>query len=313
MSTDATTAVDLSGDPRRHRKEKAVKYLLFSAAAVTLAVSAGFVFALTGKAVEFLMNIDLGLLWSRGWFPRRGLFDVRTLVVGTLMVTGIGMLVATPLGLASAIYLSEYAKPRTRRILKPILEVLAGIPSIVLGFFALDWISPNLVQSVFSNAGTFNLLSAGIAVGVLITPLVATISEDAMRAVPNALREASYALGARKVTTSLRVVFPAAISGIVASLILAASRAIGETMVVFIAAAASGGSLFTTDPLEAGQTMATAIASLATGSDQVAAGGGQDAGQAFNSLYFVGLLLFVFTLGLNMIGDRFVRRIREAY
>lgn len=313
MTSGATPQVDLRGDPRRQRKERAVNYLLFSAAAVTLAVSAGFIVALTGKALEFLTNIDLGLLWSRGWFPRRGLFDVRTLVVGTLMVTGIAMAVATPLGLASAIYLAEYAKPRTRRILKPMLEVLAGIPSIVLGFFALEWISPNLVQSVFSDAGTFNLLSAGIAVGVMITPLVATISEDAMRAVPDALREASYGLGARKVTTSLRVVFPAAISGIVASLILAASRAIGETMVVFIAAAASGGSLYTTNVLDAGQTMATAIASLATGSDQVAAGGGQDAGQAFNSLYFVGLLLFVFTLGLNMIGDRFVRRIREAY
>lgn len=313
MSAHVASEIDLRGDPRRQRKERAVTYVLFAAAAVTLAVSAGFVFALTGKALEFLANIDVGLLWSRGWFPRRGLFDVRTLVVGTLMVTGIGMVLATPLGLASAIYLAEYARPRTRRVLKPILEVLAGIPSIVLGFFALEWISPNLVQSVFSDAGTFNLLSAGIAVGVLITPLVATISEDAMRAVPDALREASYGLGARKVTTSLRVVFPAAISGIVASLILAASRAIGETMVVFIAAAASGGSLFTTSPLEAGQTMATAIASLATGSDQVAAGGGQGAGQAFNSLYFVGLLLFVFTLGLNMVGDRFVRRIRETY
>ncbi|MEZ5170954.1 MAG: phosphate ABC transporter permease subunit PstC [Acidimicrobiia bacterium] len=304
---------DLRGAPARHRKERIVKYVLLSAAVVTLAISAGFVVALTGKALEFLANIDLSLLWSRGWFPRRGLFDVRTLFVGTLMVTGIAMVVATPLGLGSAVYLSEYAGPRTRRILKPILEVLAGIPSIVLGFFALSWITPNIVQTFWSDAGAFNLMSAGIAVGVMITPLVATISEDAMRAVPHALREGSYGLGARKATTSIRVVFPAAISGIVASLILAASRAIGETMVVFIAAAASGGSLFTTNPLEAGQTMATAIASLATGSDQVAAGGGQDAGQAFNSLYFVGLLLFFFTLSLNMIGDRFVRRVRQVY
>lgn len=304
---------DLRGAPARHRKERIVKYVLLSAAVVTLAISAGFVVALTGKALEFLANIDRSLLWSRGWFPRRGLFDVRTLFVGTLMVTGIAMVVATPLGLGSAVYLSEYAGPRTRRILKPILEVLAGIPSIVLGFFALSWITPNIVQTFWSDAGAFNLMSAGIAVGVMITPLVATISEDAMRAVPHALREGSYGLGARKATTSIRVVFPAAISGIVASLILAASRAIGETMVVFIAAAASGGSLFTTNPLEAGQTMATAIASLATGSDQVAAGGGQDAGQAFNSLYFVGLLLFFFTLSLNMIGDRFVRRVRQVY
>jgi phosphate transport system permease protein len=194
-----------------------------------------------------------------------------------------------------------------RRVLKPILEILAGIPSVVLGYFALTWISPNLVQRIFE-AQVFNLLAAGIGVGVLVTPLVASVSEDALRAVPQTLREASYGLGARKATTVRRVVLPAGVSGIVASLILGVSRAIGETMVVAMAAGATGGGLLTANPLEPGITMTAAMASLAIGSDQVAG-----AGNAFQSLFFVGLLLFVMTLGLNVLSERFVRRVREKY
>lgn len=217
------------------------------------------------------------------------------------------MVVATPLGLGAAIYLSEYASPRWRRILKPIIEVLAGIPSVVLGFFALTWISPNIVQR-FSGAGVFSIAAAGIGVGILTTPLVASVSEDAMRAVPNALREASYGLGANRATTVRRVVFPAAISGIVASLILGISRAIGETMVVFMAGGAVGGALRGFSIFEPGQTMTAAMASLAIGTDQVAG-----EGLAFQSLFFVGLLLFLMTLILNSISERFVRRVRERY
>jgi phosphate transport system permease protein len=169
-------------------------------------------------------------------------------VAGTLLVTGIAMALAAPIGLASAIYLSEYAGPRARGLIKPILEILAGVPSVVLGFFALTFISPEVVQRFVPGAPSFNIAAAGLAVGVLTIPLIASISEDAMRAVPLSLREASYGLGAKRVTTSLRVVFPAAVSGIVAALILGASRAIGETMVVAIAAGASGGALFTVDP-----------------------------------------------------------------
>jgi phosphate transport system permease protein len=222
------------------------------------------------------------------------------------------MIIATPLGLGTAIYLGEYAPERVRRILKPIVELLASIPSIVIGFFAIAWISPEIVDEVFSDAAQFNLAAAGIGVGLLITPLIASVSEDALRAVPHALREASYGLGAKKITTVLRVSFPAAISGIVASLILAISRAIGETMVVALAAGASGGSLFNTDISQPGQTLTAAMASLAVGTDQVA-GGGRGSGQAFNSLFFLGLLLFFFTLFLNVIGDAFVRRVREQY
>ena len=197
---------------------------------------------------------------------------------------------------------------RDRRIVKPILEILAGIPSIVLGYFALTVINPQIVTQIFRGADQFNLMAAGLAVGVLIVPLIASVSEDAMRAVPRSLREASYGLGARKITTSVRVVFPAAISGIMAALIIGTSRAIGETMVVAIAGGGTGGSLFTLDPLGPGQTVTAAMASLATGSDQV-----RGASAAFPSLFFLGLLLFGITLLLNLVGDVFVRRTRQRY
>ena len=236
------------------------------------------------------------------------MFSIPTVLVGSLIVTLIAMLVAAPVGLATATYLAEYATPRLRKTVKPILEILAGIPSVVLGFFALTFINPVIVRGLFSEAKASTLLAAGIGVGLLTVPLVASVSEDAMRAVPQALREASFGLGARRITTSLRVVVPAAVSGIVAALILATSRAVGETMVVALAAGATAGSLFTVDPLGPGQTLTGAMASLATGSDQVT---GDSA--AFLSLFFLGFLLFAITLGLNLIGDVFVRRTRQRY
>ena len=212
------------------------------------------------------------------------------------------------MGLLSAIYLSEYANPRTRRFVKPVLEVLAGIPSVVLGFFALTWISPVIVQRLNPGTPDFNLFAAGLGVGILTIPLIASISEDAMRAVPSALREASYGLGARRITTSLSVVIPAATSGIVAAIILGISRAVGETMVVAVAAGGSGGAQFTLDPYDQGQTITAAMAALATGTDRVAG-----ASAAFQSLFFLGLLLFLITFALNQLGDVFVRRTRQQY
>lgn len=305
--------VDLSGDPRRQRRERVIRWVFLAAGVSSLVISAAIVFSLLGEAITFLREVDLGSLWSSGWFPRRNLFDVKTLFVGSLMVTGIGMIIAVPLGIGSAIYLAEYASDRARKILKPIVEILAGIPSIVIGFFAFQWISPEIVQRLVSDSPIFNMAAAGVGVGVLVTPLVASVSEDALRAVPHALREAAYGMGARKMTVSLRVVLPAAISGVVASVILAAARAIGETMVVFLAAGASGGAIFTTDPFQPGQTITAAMASLAAGTDQVAGGGGQDAGPAFQSLFFLGLLLFAVTFVLNYAGDFFVRRVRNRY
>ena len=277
------------------------------AAVISVVISALIVLSLAGKAFEFLRAVPLSSLWGDGWFPRSSSFDIKTIVAGTLVIAGIGMLVAVPLGLGAAIYLSEFARPRVRRWVKPILEILAGIPSVVLGFFALTWISPNIVSHICSESVIFNMAAAGIGVGILVTPLIASIAEDAMRAVPMSLREASYGLGAKKISAVTRVVIPAGISGIVASLIVGLSRAIGETMIVAIAAGASGGSLFSLSPCLPGQTMTAAISSLAIGSDQVGQAG------AFESLFFVGLLLFTMTLILNVVSERFVRRARKKY
>lgn len=309
MSAQAPPAgFDLTGDPSRRRRERTIARLLQAAALMSIVISVGIVYSLFDGAVFFLSEIDLSMLVEAGWFPRRDLFDVRTLVVGSVLVSLIAMAIAVPLGLGAAIYLAEYANPRARRVLKPVLEVLAGVPSIVLGYFALTFINPNIVQSVFSGVGQFNLTSAGIGVGILVTPLMASISEDALRAVPMSLREASAGLGARKVTTTFRIVLPAAVSGIVAAAIVSVSRAIGETMVIALAAGAAGGAMFSVNPLGQGQTLTGAIASLAGGTDQVAGGA-----YSFESLFFVGLVLFAFTFILNVAGDRVVRRFRKAY
>jgi phosphate transport system permease protein len=298
----------LRGSHSRRRRESVIGAILLGGALISVLISVAIVLTLLFQALEFLRLVDWNSLLTIGWYPRRGLYDIPTLLLGSAIVTLIAMTVATPIGLASAIYLSEYASSRTRSIVKPILEVLAGIPSVVLGFFALYWINPNIVQDLFPRAGAFNMAAAGLAVGILLIPLVASVAEDAMRAVPRSLREASYGLGSRRITTSLRVVFPAAISGIVAALILGISRGIGETMVVAIAAGGTGGALRAVDPLSAGQTITAAMASLATGSDQV------QGGQApYLSLFFLGLLLFILTLLLNVIGDVFVRRTRQRY
>ena len=298
----------LRGDPRRRRRETLIRQLFRGAAVLSVLISAAIVFTLLGRAVGFITGVDLSALWSQGWFPRRAAYDLLTIVGGTMVVGVIAMFVAAPLGLGAAIYLSEYARPKVRRILKPILELLAGIPSVVLGFFALTWISPEIIQRLNEGATLFNMAAAGVGVGILVTPLVASISEDSLRAVPAALREAAYGMGARKRTAVLKVVFPAAISGIVASLIIGISRAIGETMVVALAAGGTGGSARTFNPFDPGQTMTAAMTSLAIGSDQV-----KGAEFTFESLFFVGLMLFVMTLVLNVLSERFVRKVRESY
>jgi phosphate transport system permease protein len=309
----ATTTTDtasglLQGSARRRRKERIVRVIFQGAALLSLAVSVAIVVTLAVEAASWLTRVDLSRLWASSWAPRENKFDVLTLVAGTVIVAGVAMVVAAPIGLGAALYLSEYASPRVRRVLKPILEILAGIPSVVLGYFALEVITPDFVKVLFSSAGTFNYLSAGIAVGVLTVPLVASVAEDAMHAVPAALREAAYGIGARKATVGTRVVFPSAVSGIVASLILGVSRAIGETMVVAIAAGATGSAARTFNPLDNGQTLTGAISSLAIGSDRVR---GSDL--AFPSLFFVGLCLFVLTFGLNLFSERFVRRFRKDF
>ncbi len=308
MTSPPITAAALHGGSARRRRERAVSLVFLAAALSSIVISAFIIYTLAFEAIKFLGSIDLSQLLADGWFPRRGQFDLLTVLLGSVLVAGVAMLIAAPVGLGTAIFLSEYASPRVRRTAKPVLEILAGVPSVVLGFFALTFINPEIVRPLFESAAGFNLLVAGIGVGILIVPLVASISEDAMRAVPMTLREASYGLGGRKITTTLRVVFPAAVSGIVAAMIIGLSRAIGETMVVAIAAGGVGGSLRTVDVLGPGQTITAAMAALATGSDQVR---GEDG--AFESLFFLGLMLFVITFALNLLGDVFVRRTRQRY
>jgi len=308
-SINRWSTADLRLSSGRRRSDTRMRWLFTAAALTTLVITVLIIYTLLKDAWSFFINVPKAHLWTIGWFPRRGMFDIKTLIIGTLMVTGIAMIIAMPLGLGVAIYLSEFAKPRVRKILKPIVEVLAGIPSVVLGYFAISFINPNIILNIVGGANkAFNIASAGVAVGILTIPIIASVTEDALRAVPLALREASYGLGARRVPTVFRVVLPASISGVVAALILGVSRAIGETMVVAIAAGAVGGGLFSTDPFKPGQTMTAAMAALGFGSDQVAGDG-----LAFQSLFFIGFLLFLFTLLLNLLGDRLVRRVREEY
>ena len=302
------TVADLRGSPQRRRRERGIRLILQAAAITSVIVSALIVFSLVREAWTFITQVEWATVWSDGWFPRRGTYDIKTLILGSVIVSIVAMIIAVPAGLGAAVYLSEYASPRVRRWIKPTLEILAGIPSVVLGFFALTWIGPEIVQRLRDGAPQQTMMAAGIGVGILIIPLIASISEDAMRSVPDALREASYGMGARKVTTTVRVVVPAAISGLVAAMIIAISRAIGETMVVFIAAGRSGGALFETDPFQPGLTMTAGMATVAAGTDNVVG-----EGLTFQSLFFVGIVLFAITLGLNLFADRFVRRVRQKY
>ena len=299
---------DLQGAKKRHRRETFMRILFLGAAATSLLVSFLIVMSLLFEALTFIEGIELSFLWGDQWAPPFNEYDIKTPVVGSLVVTGVAMLLAVPVGLASAIYLSEYARPGVRKVLKPVLEILAGIPSVVLGFFALRWVTPNIVQNIRADAPGFTLLAAGIGVGILTVPLIASVSEDALSSVPDSLREASSGIGAKKVTTTVRIVVPAAISGLVAAFIIGISRAIGETMVVFLAAGGGGNQAqFTASPFESGTTMTAAMAASVAPSDRVSEG------VALQSLFFLGILLFFITLFLNMVADRFVRKVRLVY
>ena len=306
-TTRSLTTADFRGDRRRVGAERRMRGLFFVAAAISIIISALIVFVLLRGAINFLRLIDLGQLIDTGWFPRRERFDVSTLLVGSIVIGAISMLVALPFGLGTAIYLAEYARPKVRNVVKPIIEVLAGIPSVVVGYFALRFIAPELVEPLFNPTTTQNMLVAGLGIGILVIPIMATISEDALRSVPQSLREASFGIGAKKSDTVIKIVIPAAVSGIVAAFIIATSRAIGETLVATMAGGRDGSGPFTFRPTEPGLTMTAAMTNAAGGTDQV------KAGAAFEALYFVGLMLFFITMGLNLIGDRFVRRVRHKY
>ena len=311
--TGIVTAVDLRGDERRHARDRLMRRLFRAAASATILVSVLILFVLLRGAVDFLRAVDwnFGILRDSskapGWFPRRERFDLLTIVLGSVIMGVIAMIVAVPMGLGTAVYLSEYAPPRVRRILKPAVEVLAGIPSVVVGYFALKFIAPEIVEPIFHPEQPRNMMVAGMAIGLLVVPIMASICEDSLRSVPQSLREASYGMGARKSTTTVRVVIPGALSGIVAAFIIAVSRAIGETMVAAMAGGRDGSGPRVWGALDPGLTMTAAMTNAAGGTDQV------KAGAPFQVLFFVGLVLFVITMGLNLVADRVVRRFRQAY
>jgi phosphate transport system permease protein len=282
--------------------------VLAGAALLTVGVTVAIFLSLLFPALEFFREVGvLEFLAGDRWAPNfaDADFGVLPLISGTLWTTLIGLSIAVPFGLGAAIYLSEYAGDRTRRILKPVLEILAGVPSVVYGYFALYFVAPEILEGLFDmELGTFSVLSAGLVLGVMIIPTVASLSEDAMSAVPQSLRQGSYALGANKMRTTMRVVFPAAVSGITASIVLALSRAVGETMIVALAAGTRA--QVVTDPTMEGQTMTGFIAQTATGESTPGSLG-------YNTLFAVGLLLFVITLLCNLAAAAIVRRVREAY
>ena len=307
VTAEDQVAIDRFRRGRGSRIEGAiVRWIFFGCALISILTTLGIVLILVGQSIGFFSEVSpIEFLTGTRWTPilKPTAFGVLPLVAGTLLVTVLAAMVALPVGLATAIYLAEYAPDKARRVLKPLIEILAGIPTVVYGYFALTFVTPQL-QRLFPDMIVFNALSAGVVMGIMIIPMVSSLSEDSMISVPRSLRQASYALGATKLETSIKVVVPAALSGIVASFILAISRAIGETMLVTIAAGATP--RITANPLESIQTMTAYIAQLAQGEashDSV----------EYKTIFAVGLLLFCMTLLLNLMGHWVVRRWRQAY
>jgi phosphate transport system permease protein len=288
------------------RFEFVIERGLFLCALLSVGTTVGIIAVLAVETAAFLREVPItDFLFGTEWTPlfSSPSFGVLPLVAGTTLVSLIAMLVALPMGLLSSIYLSEYANSRVRRVLKPILELLAGVPTVVYGYFALLFVTP-LLQQVIPELAGFNALGPGIVMGIMILPLVSSLSEDAMRAVPNGLREGSYALGATKMQTSLRVVVPAAFSGITAAFILAVSRAVGETMIVAIAAGQQP--RLTWNPLVQIETMTAYIV-------QVSLGDTPQGTLEYRTIFAVGMLLFVGTFGLNLLSAWLRQRYREEY
>ncbi len=321
MSPETTIAQEPAGGPPRRLQapskrygEKAIRWFLALCAVLSVLTTTAIVISLLGPTIGFFEIVPadeffFGIDWTPQFEPPS--FGVLAIVAGTLNVALWGMLFAIPVGLGSAIYLSEYASPRVRKTVKPALEVLAGIPTVAIGFFAVSFILPEIIAplwpgDLFGGAvgKPFMALAAGLGIGLMVVPIIASISEDAMSAVPRGLHEGAYALGATKAKVALRVIFPAALSGIVASIVLAISRAVGETMIVVLAAGSTP--KFTLNPVESIQAMTSYIATTATGDIST---GSVD----YKSVFAVGALLFAMTLVMNVISIRLVRRYREVY
>lgn len=308
MSGIATSMAPITLKRKPRLGETIIQSLLFFCGAISILTTIGIVIALGREALLFFQFPGVTFrefFTGTKWSPSIEQFGVMPLVTATLTTSVIAMVVALPLGLAAAIYLSEYASFHTRKTLKPILEVLAGIPTVVYGFFALTFITP-ILRTIFGSdtVEIYNMLSAGLVMGIMITPLISSMSEDALQAVPRSLREGSYGLGATKLETSVRVVLPAALSGIAAAMIVAISRAVGETMIVAVAAGA--GPNFTLNPFRAAETMTGHIARISGGDLSYNS-------IDYDSLFAIGMLLFIITLVLNLISREIVKRFREVY
>ena len=303
--------VNLTRTPTvRSRFETGIKVALMAAAALSVVTTLLIVGSLLFESIEFFGEVPIGdFLFGKEWTPQfsagQQSFGVLPLVWGTIYLSLIALAVAVPLGLLAAIYLSEYAPNRVRKVVKPVLELLAGVPTIVFGYFALTYFSPTVLNDLLGiGVGVFNGLSAGLVMGLLVLPTIASVAEDAMSAVPASLREGAFGLGASKLQVSLRIVFPAALSGIVAALILGASRAIGETVLVLIAGGQTPN--LSLNPTESFQTMAAYIAAQARG--DIPAGSIE-----YLTIFAVGFTLFVLTLVLNIVSIRLVRKYRQVY
>jgi len=304
--TDSRSADDLRQQVYNSPKERAIKYVLGACALVSVLTTLGIAAVLVIESIPFFQSVALGEFFGdTRWTPQfaNKHFGIWALLSGTILVTVISAVVALPVGLASAIYISEYATEWVRKILKPGLELLAGVPTVVYGYFALTFVTP-LLQAFIPGLGVYNALSAGIVVGIMIIPMVASLSEDALQAVPDSLSEAAYALGATKHEAVVRVNVPAAFSGIMASFILAVSRAIGETMIVTLAAGASAKT--TLNPLQSIQTMTAFIV-------QVSKGDTPQGTIVYQSIFAVGLVLFLITLAMNIFANRITQRYQEKY
>lgn len=307
-STTETNIVPADLRKKLRIGEGLVESGLFIVGLLTIFVTISIVIVLGDQALLFFNDPQVGLrefFTTTQWQPSIGQFGIWALVSATLTTSAIAMLVALPLGLSSAIYLSEYASPRARAILKPVLEILAGIPTVVYGYFALLFVTPILRSLIGQeNLGVYNMLSAGIVMGIMILPLIASMSEDALSAVPNSLREAAYAMGATPFEASTQVIVPAALSGIGAAIIVGISRAVGETMIVAVASGAT--SKFSFNPLEAAETMTAHIARISGGDLSYNT-------IDYNSLFAIALMLFIVTLALNLFSQWVVSKFREQY
>lgn len=305
MTTEALT-LDLSQRRTRKGREEAIRLLLFLCALVSVVTTAGIILILARETVGFFTEVPVHeFLFGTRWVPllEPRSFGILPLLCGSLLIVAGSSVIALPVGLASAIYLSEYASDRTRRVVKPILEILAGIPTVVYGYFALTFITP-ILKEILPATQVFNAASASIVVGVMILPMVASLCDDAIRAVPNSLRQGAYALGATDFEVSTRVVVPAALSGVVASFVLALSRAVGETMAVTLAAGATP--KLTLNPLESIQTMTAYIV-------QVSLGDTPRGTIEYKTIFAVGSLLFLITLAGNLVAHVVLKRFREVY